>query len=492
VAAAAAAAVTLTFGGSDPAARLPRGAIGVEVGAATGQTIRPGFVGISLEYTSLLRYAGADPRAPNPTFVRLLRNLTPYGAPVIRIGGDSTDWTWWPLAGVAKPPGVSYALTPRWIAVARATARKLGARLVLGVNLEADSGRVAGGEARALLHGIGSRYVSAFELGNEPEAYPTIGWYTNPHGVSVPGRPPDYGVRAYIADYAAISRWLPAGVPLAGPALASTGWLGSAPEFLAANPRVRLLTFHFYPLRRCDIPRRSRIYPTIPHLLAPAAAAPAANLRPAIAAARARGVAVRVDELNTVSCKGKLGVSNTFASALWVSDALFRMARAGVDGVNVHTLARASYAPFAFTRRDGRWLAEVRPLYYGLLLFGRAAPAGARLLSTRHPALGGLETWATRGPGGTVRVLIINDSPTRRLVLAVRAPRPAASAQLQRLRAPGLAATSGVTLAGQSYGALSATARLTGRRRLIELEPVAGRFVLTLPAASAALLTLAG
>src|SRR5579875_2770327 len=128
---------------------------------------------------------------------------------------------------------------------------------------------LAGAEARALLRGIGSRFISAFELGNEPEAYSTIGWYTNWRGVSIPGRPPDYGVRAYIADYASVSRGLPAGVALAGPALASTGWLQDAGRFLAANPRVRLLTFHFYPLRRCGIPSRSPIYPTIAHLHAP-------------------------------------------------------------------------------------------------------------------------------------------------------------------------------------------------------------------------------
>ena len=70
------------------------------------------------------------------------------------------------------------------------------------------------------------------------------------------------------------------------------------------------------------------------------------------------------------------GVSDTFASSLWATDALFSLLRAGVDGVNVHTLPDAAYELFAFSRHDGRWQRSVRPVYYGLELFAQAAPAG--------------------------------------------------------------------------------------------------------------------
>ena len=61
-----------------------------------GRPVRPGFVGVSLEYTALEAYAGRDPLAVNPVLVRLIRNLAPGQAPVLRIGGDSTDRTWAP------------------------------------------------------------------------------------------------------------------------------------------------------------------------------------------------------------------------------------------------------------------------------------------------------------------------------------------------------------------------------------------------------------
>jgi uncharacterized protein YciW len=87
-------------------------------------------------------------------------------------------------------------------------------------------------------------------------------------------------------------------------------------------------------------------------------------------------------------------------------------------------------------------------------------------------------------------VVLINDSASRGLTLAVRSPRRARSATLERLSAPGLLARSGVTLGGQSFGSVTRTAMLSGSRRLTPLEPVQDRYVVELPPASAALLTL--
>ena len=70
-----------------------------------GRGIPYGFLGLSLEFRSVEAYAGDDPTALDPVFVQLVRNLAPGQAPVLRIGGDSTDWTWWPTPGIARPPG---------------------------------------------------------------------------------------------------------------------------------------------------------------------------------------------------------------------------------------------------------------------------------------------------------------------------------------------------------------------------------------------------
>ncbi len=489
----ASAGVIIALGdpGDVPAA-VPRDAVAVDVRtAAAGTAIPGGFLGFSIEYSSLLAYSGSDPASPNPTFIRLVRALSPGASPVIRFGGDTTDWTWWPTKGVAKPPGIRYVLTPRWLAAARATALALRAHLILGINLEADSARIAGSEARALLHRLGRTEVAGFELGNEPEVYGSVGWYTGADGVGVPGRPLGYDFDSYVGDYGAISSLLPRNVALLGPASGAPLWRSGLAEFLLANPRVRVATFHAYPLRRCTTPSSSPMYPTIANLLSPVAASGAAtSLRSAVAIAHGRGLKLRVDELNSVSCKGSRGISDVFASALWAVDTLFHLAEAGVDGVNVHTLAGALYEPFAFTRLGGRWRAQVKPIYYGLLLFTRAAPPGARLLTTSHGANPALRTWATVGPGGTLRIILINDSADRRLTLAVRAPNPARPATVERLLAPGLRATSGVTLAGQTFGSASPTGQLSGTVRTATVQPVQRRYVVDLGPASAALLTV--
>jgi hypothetical protein len=473
---------------------IPRGAIMVNVGArpVTGP-LPPGFLGFSIEYPSSLGYSGRDPSHLNPLYLQLVRGLNPGQSPVLRFGGDTADWTWWPVPGMAKPRGIRYALTRRWLAVTAATARALDARLILGINFEADSRRIASAESRALLGAIGRPYVAGFELGNEPEAYSTLGWYYLHRTVPVLGRRPGYGLNAYLPDYASVRAALPTDVPLVGPASGAPEWLAGLGRFLRAEPRIAVATFHRYPLHRCATARTSIAYPSIPNLLRPGASSgPATSLAAAVAVAHAHGVRFRADELNSVSCGGARGVSDTFAAALWTLDTLFNMDRAHVDGVNIHTFQSAIYAPFAFTHRHGRWLAQVRPMYYGLLLFARAAPPGSRLLLTLHRGPSYLRIWTTRGPGGRERVLVVNDSLHRSLVVAVRLPARSGSATVARLRAPSASSQRGVALAGQSFGNQTSTGTLSGAAHTSSITPTRGHFVVWLPAASAVLLTTAG
>jgi Glycosyl hydrolase family 79 C-terminal beta domain len=484
-------ALNLLGGASGRRRPPPSPATPVTVQAASeGRRVPPGFLGLSLEYSAIEGYAGTEPSALDPVFERLVRNLAPGQAPVLRIGGDSTDRTWWPTSGLASLPGLKYAITPRWLAVTRALADALKARLILGLNLEADSPELAASEATALLSGIGSRRVKAFELGNEPDLYATFPWYHTSSRQPVTGRPSDYDLASLIGDFTRFATVLP-NRALAGPSLGAPKWTRHLGRFLAAEPRVRLVTLHRYPLQRCFTPRRSPRYPTVAHLLEPSSSIGLADSFARYAAlARERGLPLRIDELNSVSCGADRAVSQTFASALWVLDTLFEMARVGIHGVNVHTFPGAGYELFRITRSGGRWQAAVAPEYYGLLLFARAAPAGAHLLDVAGAASGAVRTWATRTRDGTIRVLLINSGGLgRRMSVGVSGARLGRAA-LSRLTAPSVRARAGVSLGGQSFGSRTFTGRLPGRPRDIALKPVRGRYVVTLPAASAAMLVL--
>jgi hypothetical protein len=454
--------------------------------------VRPlpsGFMGLSLEYKAIVEYGGHDPSAINPLFVRLIEELSPGARPELRIGGDSTDRAWWPARGVRKPLGAYIRLNANWGAVAGALVRATDARVMLGIDLEADSGVPARVEATRLVAAIGRPWVQALELGNEPELYSAFTWY-HLHGRKMPGRAPGWDFVDYLRDFSTIARSLPR-LPLAGPAAGSAKWMGYVGRFIAAEPRVRIVTLHRYPLQRCYVPPGARAYPTIAHLLTPASTTGLADsVARDVALAHAHGLQVRIDEVNTISCGRVAAVDESFASALWVLQALFAFARTGADGVNIHTYAGSPYALFKFHDDDGVWSAVVYPEYYGMLMFAQAAPRGSRLLSLAGAQRAGVQAWATRARGGQVRVVLIDTRPRGRL-LAVRVRGGGASATVERLLAPSLRARTRVTIGGQSFSATSAAAVPSGQAEIERIARWHDAYLVRIPGASAALVTIA-
>ena len=458
-------------------------------GALRARPLPAGFLGLSLEYRAINEYAGRDPAAINPLLVRLIRGLSPGQRPELRIGGDSTDRTWWPARGISKPLGAYIKLNRNWGAVAGALVRATDARVVLGIDLEADSGGVAGVEARRLIAAIGRSHVQALELGNEPELYGAFTWY-HVDGRKMPGRPAGWNFADYLRQFTAVARSLPR-VPLAGPAVGSVKWMRDVGRYVAAEPRVRIITLHRYPLQRCYVPRRARVYPTIAHLFAPASTTGlAASVAHDVKLAHAHGLTIRIDEINTISCGRVPTVDESFASALWLLQTLFAFARAGVDGVNIHTYAGSPYALFKFHHHARAWSAVVYPEYYGMRMFAQAAPAGSRLLSIDGARHAGVLAWATSGPQHEVRVVVINTHPQAHS-LDVRVQGGGVTATVERLLGPGLDARSGVTIGGQSLSATKAEDTRGAARGIEHVTRQNGTYRVAVPGASAALLTVA-
>jgi Glycosyl hydrolase family 79 C-terminal beta domain len=184
-----------------------------------------------------------------------------------------------------------------------------------------------------------------------------------------------------------------------------------------------------------------------------------------------------------VTCGGRRGVSDTFATALWAPDTLFELMRAGVNGVNMHVRANPVNAPFALSSHG----LYARPLLYGLIMFTRTLGPGAQLMSLGLHAKSALDlkAWAVRVRGGALHVLLI-DKGARAVSVDLRLPASGA-ATVERLLAPSVRSTSGVTLAGQH---LAANGAWSGVRRVETLAPGPGGYRVTVPGTSAALVSV--
>jgi hypothetical protein len=456
--------------------------------AATPNT-RPlpsGFLGLSMQYKALDQYAGTNPKSVNPAFLNLIRQIAPDQSPVLRFGGDSTDWTWWPVAGMKKPPGVTYTLTPKWLQIARAMNTQLNSRLILGVNLEAGSVNVARAEANALVNGIGKQSIAGLEIGNEPELYTAFNWYRR-NGVGIKGRTRSWTEAAFFKQFNQFAAAMPAGVPVAGPASGSATYLAQLGSFLKGEPRVKLSTFHAYPLKHCT---PGKVL-TTSQLLSTASTSGFAQAQAQyVNVSHTYGKLARLDEMNGITCGGFAGVSNAFGSALWVLDTLFELDKVGVDGVNIQTVPGGVQEIFGPVAGDGGSMV-VHPEFYGLMMFAQAAPAGSRLITIPATLASGVHLWATRAMDGTVHVVLINDNFARPATVKVPLSSPAGPGTLVALRAPHIGATSGATLGGRTFGAATTTGLLPSYQ-LQQVSASGGRYSVRIPPATAIMLTVPG
>ena len=124
--------VSVGAGAAPAAPTANHGALIANVTQSPVGWVPPGFVGVSFELRDIETYTGSDPTAINPMLEQLIRNLAPDQQPVIRIGGHSSDRTWYPIPNVPTPSGVGYVLTPTWLAVVKALAEGVDGRLIFG------------------------------------------------------------------------------------------------------------------------------------------------------------------------------------------------------------------------------------------------------------------------------------------------------------------------------------------------------------------------
>ena len=439
-----------------------------------GLAIPADFLGISYEKNALV-----EPhfKAENTVFVNLHRNL---GAGTLRLGGNKVELTRWQAdasASLDKATGLAVigrTTLDNFYGFLKATDWKC----LHGINLAGNQPDSSADEAAYALK-VGGTSILAIELGNEPNLY------TN-HDLRKKG----YDCPTYLPEAAAAIKVIRArnpGIILAGPATARRPdhWFEDAVAGLKGQ--LQIGTSHLYALSGGSTNPKSANFPSIENLLLPATMAKDVTMVDEhLAAAKAAGMRYRLAEFNSVSNGGRTGVSDTFVSALWATDFLFSVAAHGADGVNFHcNLKPGSYSPMSTVKGETRY--TVHPLYYAMLLFHDAGQG--RLLPTKVQSTANLVAHATLDDSGKVRVVLVNKDLTQDVVATVQVGTRFRAGSVHRLTAPQASSKDGVTYANTTVAADGRWQRTLATEKAVAVHN--GRAVVSLPAASAMVLTIA-
>lgn len=437
--------------------------------AKTVARIPPDFIGLGYEISSVARPGLLSP--DNRTYVQLVRALGSQG--VIRVGGNTSDYSSY---GPSASPRSSPETGPGSV-VNDAVLRDLGAfleatgwKLIWGLNLGRGTKQEAVEEAKAVMAVTGSHLV-AFEIGNEPDLFS----HREIH------RKQGYGYDAYLAEYRAFRDALRKAVPsapLAGPDVAvATDWVTKFAKDEGVD--LKLLTHHYYR-------EGQNSGSTISKLLAPD---PRLHqmLAELNAASRSCGVPYRICETNSFSGGGRPGVSDRFASALWVLDFMYELAAAQCAGVNLETGVNqlgfiSSYSPIG---DDEKGNYEPTPEFYGMLAFAKGA-TGELISAEMEKTDLNLKAYAVRRDVHRVSVTLINKEPTSESVIGVAGVDQFRGTSVCRLSGPTLDAGAGVKLGGATVGHDA----IWHQAYEEEIGFTNGEMRVHLPAASAAVLNL--
>jgi hypothetical protein len=383
----------------------------------------------------------------------------------------------WSRDGRKLPLWATGAVTPPDLANLAQVLGATGWRALLAVNLGHFDPGAAADEVAAARAQLGDG-LAGIEFGNEPNAYAMHGLRTDPWTFDQ--------YRADVDQYRAAIEGASPGFPLAGPAPTSgkSAWLYAE----AALVHPALLTAHLYSLN-C----RGHVPLDVAHLLSSKTRTDIAQLVTRFKfVQQSSAIPLRIGETNNISCGGRAGVSNSFASALWATDLITQAMTARLAGVNFHGHPSncRGYTPLcAATSADlaaGQLTAQ--PEWYALLL-GRQL-VGDRPLRVfvrgRRPNVGAT---AFASPTGALHIAIVDERPHHDLPLTVnlRVPRRFRTGTILRLTARLPSSTAGVALGGRT---VAPDGTWSPSPRLPRVSGSPGSLALAVPAGTAALVTL--
>jgi hypothetical protein len=403
-----------------------------------GRPVAQRFLGLSFEMAALSQLAQY---ANHGNLVKLLRSLGPG---MLRFGGITADENVaWTDSQTPRPAWATSTIGPTQLNELGTLARRSGWQVLLTVGMAHYEPTVAAREVAAAHRALGP-YLAAVEIGNEPNSYGSHGFRELP-----------WIAQGYEEEASAYREAIDALTPevlIAGPDVSGSGAFSEWGEEEALAQSPVLLTGHHYPLGCAQMPP-----PSIETLLSSAGRGAAAlSLASYMAVSELRGIPLRIDEANTVSCGGVAGISDTFASALWATGYITQAMAVGTAGINLqgNPTNCVGYTPLCAPDPTALAQGELRaqPEWYALLL--TRSLIGARPLPTTISAEGAPNIVAAgfSGPGHSLKVVLCNSEPEGTSPLAVRIQVGAGmgAARIQRLTDSSPSATSGVLLAGRA------------------------------------------
>jgi Ricin-type beta-trefoil lectin domain/Glycosyl hydrolase family 79 C-terminal beta domain len=471
VIAATAGATTSATASATPSASSPQ--VITIAQTTTGTSLADDSLGLSFEASDLALpgFAGGD----------LAGYLKTLGSSVMRIGGNTSDETFWTSTGQTPPSWSIATITPADLSALGTLAKASGWKVILGVNLKQYNPSAAADEARHAAADLGSS-LQAIEIGNEPDGYVSSSTYFTEF-------------QAYVS---AIESAAP-GTPIEGSDTSNapnssfqTAFVDN--EAALSHPNIVELTSHYYPLSACGGSTS-----TISDLLGTTAHNDETSIADeAVAAAAKIKVPAVLDEGNSVVCEGQDGVSNVFASALWEIDEQLLNAHEGVSGAYEHgTVIQCDSgkplfmyytplcAPTAADATAGDLAAQ--PEYYGLAAVHEIGTGD--FLDVANPDSTNVHAYAIKHSNGTMTVVLddfqdpsSNGSTTLQLDLGASFT---SGEQVSLTASGGLSATSGITLGGQTVQSDGALAAPTETPLSVDGDTA----TVTVPAGSAELLT---
>jgi hypothetical protein len=413
--------------------------------SAASMTIDPSQVGAPLERNFVgLSFEAQDLAAPGfhpGTLVRYLRSL---GQGVLRIGGNSSDETFWTSTGQTPPSWSQQTLTPQTLAELATVAKRSGWKVILGVNLKHYDPARAANEVTYASQELGSSLVGV-EIGNEANYY-----YSS-----------ESSYWTDFENYVTAIRAAVPGAPIVGP---DTGhdafsFLEAFANDEASHPDIMELTHHWYPTSACD---GGTV--TIPELLSASARQQSQSVADLVVGlARELGVPAAIDETNSVDCGGASGVSDRYAAALWSLDYGLLLAGEGISGVNFHGSigpcdGAPAYTPMCAPTEADALAGDLtaRPEYYGLLALHLVGIGN--FVAVSNPDSANIRAYAVKN--GRRLTVVLDDvqdpasyGPTTVTLCLGVAYRAARQMVLATSSASGLAASTGITLGGHSVRA---------------------------------------